>query len=149
MLRVDGITRLDGPGQNIERALDRFIFAAIVLETLSVVLLSAGGIYALMSFTITRRRREIGIRSALGADARRVLGSVLRRAAGQIAGGIAIGTTIAGALQWGAGGGVLAAEDGILLVAVAGLMAAVGVLAALGPARRALRIQPTEALKGE
>jgi putative ABC transport system permease protein len=149
MLRLNGIRRLDGPGQDIERSLDRLIFAAIVLVTLSVVLLSAGGIYALMAFTITRRRREIGIRSALGAGPRRVLGSVLRRAAGQIAVGIAIGVTIAGALQWGAGGGDLAASGAVLLVGVAALMSAVGVVAASGPARRALRIQPTEALKGE
>jgi len=148
MLRLGSVRTLDGPGEDIERALDRFIFVAVVLVTLSVVLLSAAGIYALMSFTITRRRREIGIRAALGAGPRRVLASVLARAVGQIALGIAIGVGIIGLMlatsEKGMTGGAV-----LLLLSVAALMAAVGLMAALGPARRALRIQPTEALKAE
>ena len=63
--------------------------------TISAVLLSAAGIYALMSFTITRRRREIGIRSALGAGPRRVLGGVLSRVFVHVSIGIAIGVAVA------------------------------------------------------
>jgi putative ABC transport system permease protein len=116
---------------------------------LSVVLLSAAGIYALMSFTVSRRRREIGIRSALGATSGRVLSGVLARALKQVGLGIAIGTAFAGALSKLAGASANASELVIMLIQVAALMAVVGVLASIGPARRALRVQPTEALKGE
>jgi predicted permease len=150
MLRLGGVRALDGGlGDDLERAMDRFIFVAVVLVTLSVLLLSAGGIYALMSFTITRRRREIGIRAALGAGPRRVLGSILSRAAGQIAIGIAVGIALTGLMQVAANGAMMSGRGVLLLLAVAALMGAVGVVAALGPARRALRIQPTEALRSE
>ena len=56
-----------------------------------MVRLSAAGISAMMAFTVTRRRREIGIRSALGANARRVLGSIFARASAQVSAGIALG----------------------------------------------------------
>jgi ABC-type antimicrobial peptide transport system permease subunit len=114
-----------------------------------VILLSSAGIYALMSFTIARRRREIGIRSALGAGPRSVLVGVLRKAAGQIAIGIGIGTMVAGGrlLEMGAGKGDV--EGVLVLLGVAVFMSAVGVAAALGPARRALSIQPTEALRAD
>ena len=66
-----------------------------------MLLLSAAGIYAMMSFTVARRRREIGIRAALGADARRILTGIFRRAAAQLAVGVAVGLTIASALSIG------------------------------------------------
>ena len=58
---------------------------------LSALLLSAAGISAMMSFGVNRRRRAIGIRSALGADPRRVLTSVFARASAQIGGGLLLG----------------------------------------------------------
>jgi hypothetical protein len=146
MLRVDGIQDLD-KAQSIERLADRFVFLAVTLVTVSVVLLSAAGIYALMSFTIARRRREIGIRSALGAGPRRVLAGVLRRAAGQIGLGIGIGSVVAAFLVQGMEGGWADVRGLVVLAAVAAFMAAVGLIAAVGPARRALEIQPTEALR--
>jgi ABC-type antimicrobial peptide transport system permease subunit len=100
-----------------------------------------------MSFTIARRRREIGIRSALGAGPRSVLVGVLRKAAVQIAIGIVIGTVVAGGMLQGMQGGKGDPQGLLVLLAVAVFMSAVGVAAALGPARRALRIQPTEALR--
>ena len=100
-----------------------------------------------MSFTIARRRREIGIRTALGAGPRRVLGSVLRKAAAQIAVGVAPGIAVAGLLVQTLEGGRADPRGLVVLVLVAATMALVGFIATLGPARRALRIQPTEALK--
>jgi ABC-type antimicrobial peptide transport system permease subunit len=100
-----------------------------------------------MSFTITRRRREIGIRAALGAGPRSVLVGVLRKAAIQIATGIAIGTVVAGGVLQGLEGGRGDPEGFLVLLGVAVFMAVLGIVAALGPARRALRIQPTEALR--
>ena len=121
----------------------------IALITGSVLLLSAAGIHALMSFTVNQRRREIGIRAALGAPARRILTSVLTRATRQLALGVGIGLAAAVALDQ-ASGGVLLDGSGVLLVpATAAFMLVVGLVAAAGPARRGLRVQPTEALRAE
>ena len=147
MLRL-GVVRTVGTPLEFERELEQAIFVAVALVTLSVLLLSAAGIYALISFTVARRRREIGIRAALGAGPRRVLVSVLRRAAAQIGLGIVIGVALVTLMQSAATNG-LSARVAVLLLAVAALMTIVGLAAAIGPARRALRIQPTEALRSD
>jgi predicted permease len=122
---------------------------AIVAVTASVLLLSAAGIYAMMSFTVARRRREIGIRAALGADARRVLAGVFGRAGTQIGAGIAVGLIAATGLDAASGGQLMGGRAVVLLPSVVAVMLAVGLLAAIGPARRGLGIQPTEALRDE
>jgi hypothetical protein len=114
------------------------------LLTLSIVMLSAAGIFALMSFTVAQRRREIGIRAALGANPRRLLASIFARAARQLGTGILVGVVLAVTLGVGLG-----AHTASSVVAVAVLMLLVGLAATLLPARRGLRIQPTEALKAE
>jgi ABC-type antimicrobial peptide transport system permease subunit len=117
------------------------------LLTLSVVLLSTAGIYALMSFTVERRQREIGIRSALGAPRGRILSGVLSRAMLQIGIGILVGTIGTGVLWLLSGDSVTIAELSVKLLGIAALMVIVGFLATLGPALRALRVQPTEVLR--
>jgi putative ABC transport system permease protein len=119
------------------------VFGTILLVAL---IFSAAGLYALMSVAVARRTREIGIRIALGADSRRVLRTVFARAGRQLGGGILAGNGIVLFLVWKSGGGV-SAEIAIALVIVSIIMAAVGVLACAAPARRALRVQPTEALR--
>lgn len=126
-----------------------YVALIIIAVTASVLLLSSAGIYAMMSFTVARRRREIGIRSALGADARRVLTSILARASAQLGGGVLIGLVLAVAVDRVLGEGFLTGSGIVLLPAVAALMVAIGLLAALGPARRGLAVQPTEALREE
>jgi putative ABC transport system permease protein len=121
----------------------KLIALGLITVTMSVVILSAAGIYSLMSVVVTQRRREIGIRIALGADRRRVLGSVFRRAAGQLGLGVVAGLALAWVVQ-GYGGGSL-----VLLPVVAVLAVLLGAVAALGPARNALGVQPTEVMKGE
>jgi putative ABC transport system permease protein len=131
------------------RSSERLLGLTIATVTLSVLLLSVAGLYALMSFTVVRRHREIGIRSALGAKPHVVVRTVLARAMAQLAVGILIGVALSGLLDRAAGGEMLSGKAGILLPLVAVLMTIVGVAAAWGPARRGLRIQPTEALRAE
>lgn len=121
----------------------------IVLVMLSVLLLSAAGIHALMSFTVARRHREIGIRSALGARPGRLLAGIFRRAALQLGAGVVVGLAVAGLLDAATGGELLDGRASLLLPAVALFMMVVGLLAALGPARRGLRVEPSEALRQE
>jgi putative ABC transport system permease protein len=123
---------------------------AIVAVTASVLLLSAAGLYALTAFTVAQRRREIGIRSALGAQPRQLVVAVFRRAFIQIGAGSAAGMFAADL----AGRYVPIEQIGGLpipgiLPGAAAFMLVVGVVAALGPARRGLRIDPTEALRSE
>ena len=61
---------------------------AVAAVTFSVPLLSAAGIYAMTSFTVARRQREIGIRTALGASPRRLLGGIFARASAHLGAGV-------------------------------------------------------------
>jgi putative ABC transport system permease protein len=132
-----------------EQGLMRLIGVTLAAVMLSVVVLSSAGIYALMSFTVARRRREIGIRAALGADPRRILASIFSRAFAQLALGAALGLAGAVALEQVLEGEMFQGHGAVILPIVVVLMTAVGLLAALGPARRGLSIQPTEALREE
>jgi hypothetical protein len=125
----------------------RLIATAIGLVLVVVFLLSAAGVYALVSFTVTRRRREIGIRAALGASQRQVLAGVLGPVARQIALGVMIGIGGAAALDRVSNAGLFTGKSGVLLPVFGILMSVVALLAAFGPARRGLRTQPTEALR--
>jgi hypothetical protein len=134
----------------------RSVAAGITAAMLSVLLLSAAGIYAMLSFTVARRRREIGIRIALGADRRRILGGVFARAGAQLGAGVTVGLLLALALQWATGGRTMGMASGgeaqgafVVMPIVALIVLTVGMLAALGPARRGLAVQPTEALREE
>jgi predicted permease len=121
--------------------------AVFVFTLAAVVLLSALGIHTLMSLTVTRRHREIGIRAALGARSGRLLGSIFSRAAWQLGLGGLVGAVLGAALLIKTGG--TQGEAGLLLAAVVVLMLTTGLLAALGPARRGLSVQPMEALREE
>jgi predicted permease len=121
---------------------------ALVAGTLSVLLLAAAGTYALMSFTVNDRRREIGVRVALGAPKARLLGGVLKRALRQIVVGAALGVAVAvlieSKLPVDSMGGI---EIPGVLPLGALFMVLVAFLATLGPARRVLRLDPNEALR--
>ena len=118
------------------------------LVILSVLLLSTAGIFSLMSFDVTQRRREIGIRSALGANQRRVLAGVMARSVKQLGiGGMVSLSVLAAVPPMELDFGVGVERDMRLIIGVAVLMVTVGLLAAAGPVRRGLRIQPSEALR--
>jgi predicted permease len=108
-----------------------------------VLLLSATGIHALMSFTVARRTREIGIRTALGARPGRIVAGIFSRALLQIGAGVLVGSGLAALMGLGSTRQVL------LLLAADGIMLIVGLTACAVPVRRALRIDPTEALRAE
>jgi putative ABC transport system permease protein len=118
------------------------IFGSVLLVA---VVFSAASLYALMAVAVQRRTREIGIRIALGANPRRVLRTVFARAGRQLAGGIIAGNGIVLLIAWRAS--ALTADLLVTLVIMSVIMTAVGVLACAAPARRALRVQPTEALR--
>jgi putative ABC transport system permease protein len=142
---VEGVVE----GWNNGQRFTRLVATAIVVVMTSVLLLSAAGIYAMMSFTVARRRREIGIRAALGADARRILAGIFRRAATQLAAGVAVGLTLAATLDWLGGGTLTGGNTLLLLPSVVGVMTVVGLAATVVPARRGLSVQPVEALREE
>jgi predicted permease len=127
----------------------RLVGLAVGLVIVSVFLLSAAGVYALTSFTVTRRRREIGIRNALGAHPRQVLHGVFAGVARQIAMGLALGVGAALVLEMGSGGELMGGRGRYLLPVFGAAMAVVALAGAFGPVRRGLRISPTEALRSE
>jgi putative ABC transport system permease protein len=123
-------------------ALGRVIIYSVLAGT---VVFAAAGLYALMAVAVARRTRELGIRIALGATPRNVLRSVFARAGRQLGGGIIAGNSIILLIAWRADS--LTADLLVMSVITSVIMAAVGVLACAAPARRALRVQPTEALR--
>src|SRR6185369_4533640 len=146
-LRLETVRRLDEVYGETQMSSSLTSYA-LAIVTLSVLVLSAAGLYALMSFTVTRRRREIGIRMALGAPPGRMLASIFARALWQIAAGVVAGVTAALALHRTLN---IEVEGGWhipgILPAAAIFIMIIGLLSAAGPARRAIRVEPTEALR--
>jgi putative ABC transport system permease protein len=131
----------------VEQEQKRMVFGSVVVGSVLLLALvfAAASLYALMAVAVQRRTREIGIRLALGANPRHVLGSVFARAGRQLGGGIIAGNTIVAFIAWRTD--ALTPELIVALIIMSIIMAAVGVFACAAPARRALRVQPTEALR--
>jgi hypothetical protein len=131
----------------VEQDRMRMVGGSVVFGSVLFVALvfSAASLYALMTVAVTRRTREIGIRIALGANPRRVLRSVFARAGRQLGGGIIAGNSIILLIAWRTDS--MTPDLLVALTVMSVVMAAVGVLACAAPARRALRVQPTEALR--
>jgi len=148
-LRVSEIVSLDEVYRRIQLS-NSFVTVLLGAVVVSVLLLSAAGLYALMSFTVNQRTREIGIRSALGAQPRRLLAGIFRRALGQVGAGAAVGILLAVPLNRFLSTAIEdmrhASIPGVVPM-TAVFMIVVGLLAAAGPARRGLRVDPTEALR--
>ena len=117
-----------------------------------VLFLSAMGLFSLMSISVSRRTREIGVRVALGANPRRVISRIVTHAMLLMGSGIAAGGGLV-LLAVALGGGPTGrpAEDLVSfaawIAATSAVMLGAGLLACIEPARRALRINPIDALK--
>jgi hypothetical protein len=127
------------------------LYGSLLLLFLSgiAIVLSGAGLYALMSFTVSKRTREIGVRTALGASSARVVLAIARRAFLQLIVGTAAGVALA---LWFLGQVVddpstYAIGPGSIVTGCASFMFAVGILACVVPTARGLRIQPVEALR--
>ena len=129
----------------------RFRTLLLVLFAITATLIATCGIYGLMAYAVTQRRREIGVRMALGANRRDVLRLVLTRALRIVVAGLIVGLAGAAAvtrvLQTFLFG--VTPTDPIAFTIVTLLLMAVGLMAAWLPARRATRIDPCAALRAE
>ena len=135
--------------EDLEASVFRSLALAMVLLSVVAILLSAAGLYALMSFTVAQRTREIGIRAALGAHPRNIVQTIARRAAIQLGLGVGVGAVLAALMLYAASQEELMGPQNLSLL-VAGVVTGtvlVGMLACLVPTLRGLRIQPTEALR--
>ncbi|MDB4966156.1 MAG: transporter permease [Myxococcales bacterium] len=129
----------------------RFMLTLMLLFGLVALVLAAVGIYGVMAYTVAQRTQEIGIRVALGAQPGRVLGMVLRDGMTLVGTGLVIGTGAALALTRLASSllyGVSTADVGTYVV-IAAALAAVALVAIVLPARRAMRVDPMQALRSE
>jgi putative ABC transport system permease protein len=155
-LREMGATRLVSVDRMdadiwIERASHDFVAAMFSAFAMLAIGLAALGIYGVVSHSVAERKREIGVRIALGATARDVLHAVLREGNAMALSGVALGLLLTkysvGWLQ------AFSLEDdqydAPLFAAMAITLFVVAVLSALIPALRATRIDPVESLRGE
>lgn len=126
------------------RRLEAAVLAAI---TVTVVMLSAAGIYAMMSFTVSQRQKEIGIRMALGANRARIVASIFSRAFGQLAVGAVLGVAAAVILETASGDSLMRGNAWLVVPIVALFMMAAGLLATLVPSRKCLSIEAADALR--
>jgi ABC-type antimicrobial peptide transport system permease subunit len=134
-----------------EAASDRVIMGMFLLFAAVALGLGILGLYSLISYLVSQRMREMGVRVALGASRSDIVRLVLTRGAGLVAVGVALG------LPLGLGlarvmAGVLAGvspTDAVTFTLVPATLGLVGLLATALPARRASRVPPTFALRAE
>lgn len=151
---IDPDAIIQGPREVLELVeQERLIegLASLLVVALSLIgtLLAAAGLYALMSFTVSQRTREIGIRSALGASPAQVVKTIAKRAALQLVLGLVAGAALGTWFLSEMGSDLEFAELSIPVV-LSGVGVVVVILvsgACLPPVLRGLRIEPTEALR--
>ncbi len=133
------------------KMVDRLMAFLTSLFGLLSMVVAAVGLYAVIAFTVVARRREIGIRVAVGADSSQVLGKVLAEGGVLIAIGLALGlasalwaSRFAGSLLYG-----LSATDPVTYMVLAVVLAGIALGATWMPARQAARLDPVAALRNE
>jgi predicted permease len=149
-LQTSSIQTMD---QIVEESMGSQTFAAHMLEVFgaTALLVALAGLYGLLSYLVAQRKRELGVRIALGAQRRDMMGILLGQAGRMLLAGAAIGIALAylfGRLLAGFLFGVQPHDLGTML-AVTILLLACGLAAAYLPARIASRVDPMQALRGE
>jgi putative ABC transport system permease protein len=129
----------------------RFVALLLALFAGMALVLASVGIYGVVSYSVSQRTREIGIRMAFGAEVRTVLGMVLREGLRLVLAGVGVGLLGAWALSRYLTSMLYAvrATDLVTYVVAALLMSAVALVACLVPARRATKVDPMVALRYE
>ena len=147
---IDQVTTMDA---RLSAAVEQPRFYAVFLGFFAALalFLAAFGIYALLSYTVSQRRREIGVRMALGARAGDVVALVVRQGAGLVAAGAVLGIFAAAgsarllaSFLYGVG-----SDDPMTFVAAPVALVGVALVACWLPGRRAARIDPMDALRVE
>lgn len=115
------------------------------------LLLAGVGVYGVVSYAVSRRTREIGIRMTLGADGRDVMGMILRQSMRPVLIGAAIGIAACAGVSWVLSSILfgISARDPIAFVFVPGFLLGIALLASYVPARRATKVNPVVALRYE
>jgi hypothetical protein len=152
-LRLGEVQTLDRGTNTDALAWNGFANFIVVLSAIALVL-SLAGIYAITSFTVSRRMREIGVRVALGAQISNVVSHIFRGPFLQVAVGVAMGCLLMGGMvalfqrnaNLGAGE---VTKHAVLLVGYGAMMMGVCGLACVGPLMQILRVQPTEVLRDD
>src|SRR5262245_5232910 len=118
---------------------------------LIAIILAAVGIYGVLAFATGQRNREIGVRRAMGAHDKQILATVMRGALFQLAVGLGLGALFAPIMGRSLREGLLgmSPDDPVIYSLVLVILLAATLLASWIPARRALRVQPSSALRCE
>ena len=160
-VKLSEFQRLDAVAESVLWIIAMWLRITTVLTAIALML-SMAGIYAVLSFTVASRTREIGVRVALGASPKRIVTAIFRRPLIQVTGGIIAGAILVSLItvvismppDTGSEGLQMAMRSFTLgqagqIAAFAILMLGVCLLACIVPTRRALGIEPTEALRAE
>jgi putative ABC transport system permease protein len=148
---------VDTPARNLEGfvAQNRILATMFSIFGIVAIVLASVGLYGVTSFSVNQRTQEFGVRMALGADARRILGMVLQQGARQLVLGLGVGLGLALLIATLFGSAlqnilfVVSPRDPLTYFAVAALLIVVSFVAAFIPARRATRVDPMIALRAE
>ena len=127
----------------------RFLLMLIGAFGMLALVLAAVGVYGVMALVVSERTQELGVRLALGAQPSTVLGMIVRHAATLAAIGVTVGVAVATALTPLMASQLFGVQalDPITFAGVSALLVAIATLAALVPARRAMRVDPLNALR--
>jgi predicted permease len=154
-LRLVYLQRANEANNDILWVMGLWLRITVVLSSVAIVL-SLAGIYAVLSFTVARRTRDIGVRVALGASRARVVLATFRRPLFQVALGIVVGTAIifTGAVlfrntELPGSENDLTLQGMAMIIGYGMVMLGVCMLGCVVPTRRALNIEPTIALRTE